>query len=468
MKRVSLTVFLVLAVIIVAGYVALLSQMEAILATSPDGYGFYAKLSGYAKDGVNIASVYITISVLICAAFLFFSELIPIATTAILIPVALSTFWVISVKDAWISFGNTAIMTIVGLFMLGEATFSTGFAQRCARGIIQKAGKSETMLLIVSIAIIGFMSAFLNNSGITAITLPLLISIARQAHLSPSRILLPTAYVASAGGTLSLVGTAPNMVTNALITEMAPGVRTFGFFEFGLYGLPLMICIILMYVLFNKWLIPNKQTTDNFVMEEEEEIPYTPKMWIAGGIYLGVIVCMATGWVPLTSAAMLGAMLCVLTRCMSMDHAIKSVDWATIYIFAGALALSFAMTKSGAAKVLADIILGIVSDPFSILVITVLFTGLITNVMSNTAATAMMVPLVIPLALDLGISPLPFAMGITAIASACFLTPIATPSNTMVLKPGGYSFGDYVKYGWPLQIVAFLLVIFLVPWIWPF
>ncbi len=468
MKRVSLTIFLVLAAIIVAGYLVLVSQMETILATSPDGYGFYAKLSGYAQGGANLPHIYITIAVLFCAAFLFFSELIPIACTAILIPVALSTLGVLSVKDAWINFGNTAIITIVGLFMLGEATFATGFAQRCARGIIQKAGSSETLLLVVAIAIIGFMSAFLNNSGITAITLPMLISIARQAHLSPSRILLPTAYAASAGGTLSLVGTAPNMVTNALILELAPGTRQFGFFEFGLYGLPLMICIILMYILFSKWLIPNKQVADNVVFEEEEEIPYTPKMWVAGGIYLGVIICMATGWVPLTSAAMLGAMLCVLTRCMSMEHAIKAVDWATIYIFAGALALSFAMTKTGAAKVLADIILGVVSDPFSILVITVVFTGLITNVMSNTAATAMMIPLVIPLALDIGVSPLPFAMGITAIASACFLTPIATPSNTMVLKPGGYSFGDYVKYGWPLQLVAFILVLVLVPWIWPF
>ncbi len=418
---------------------------------------------------IDMTKVYITLTILVVAAILFFTELIPIAVTAILIPCTLSAFEVITVKEAWINFGNTSIMTIVGLFMLGEATFATGFAQRSAAWVITRAGKSETLLLSVSIAMIAVMSAFLNNSGVTAITLPLLISIARKAHLSPSRILLPTAYAASVGGTMTLVGTAPNMVANSLITEMAPGTPTFGFFEFGLYGLPLTLVMIVMYAFGQRWLIPHVETDHtNFEEFEEEEIPFTPKMWIAGGIYFGVIISMATGFIPLTSAAMLGAMLCIITRCMTAEAAFKAVDWATIYIFAGALALSAAMNKTGAAAIMAEGILAVVSDPVLILAVTCLITALVTNVMSNTAATAIMVPLVIPVAIDLQMSPLPFVMAICAAASTCFLTPIATPSNTMVLKPGNYKFMDYVKYGWPLQIVAYIMILVLVPMIWPF
>ncbi len=130
--------------------------------------------------------------------------------------------------------------------------------------------------------------------------------------------------------------------------------------------------------------------------------------------------------------------------------------------------MSFAMEKSGAALLLANTITQYVSDPYAILAIACIITGLITNVMSNTATTAIMVPLIIPLALNLGYSPLPFVMGVCASASACFLTPIATPSNTLVLRPGNYTFFDYVKYGWPLQLVALILCMVLVPYVWPF
>ena len=158
-------------------------------------------------QAVNMPHVYIVFGVLFIAAVLFFTEWIPLAVTSILVPCALSTLGVITVKEAWVSFGDTSILTIVGLFMLGEATFATGFAQRVATSIINKAGASETRLLVFSILLIAFMSAFLNNAGVTAITLPMLISIARKAHLSPSRILLPTAYAASFGGCISLVCT---------------------------------------------------------------------------------------------------------------------------------------------------------------------------------------------------------------------------------------------------------------------
>lgn len=423
--------------------------------------------SGAPPPGITMTQIYLTLGILAVAAILFFTEAIPLAVTAILVPCALSTFGIITVREAWVSFGDTSILTIVGLFMLGEATFTTGFAQRSAAWVISKAGASETRLLIVAIAMIGVMSAFLNNAGVTAITLPMLISIARKAHLSPSRILLPTAYAASIGGTITLVGTAPNMVANTLITKMAPGVPNFGFFEFAWYGLPFLIVCIVIYVLFSRWLIPNSRE-DVAEVIDEEEIPFTPKMYVAGGIFFFVIISMATGLIPLTSAAMLGAMCCILTRCMSMEQAFKAVDWTTIYLFAGMLSMSFAMDKTGAAKLLADNIITYVSDPMAILAIACLITSIVTNVMSNTATTAIMVPLVIPLALDLGFSPLPFVMGVCASASACFMTPIATPSNTLVLRPGNYTFFDYVKYGWALQIVAFTMIMLIVPQVWPF
>lgn len=423
--------------------------------------------TGASPPEFNMPHIYLTLGILLVAAVLFFTEALPLAVTSILVPCALSTLGIITVKEAWISFGDTSILTIVGLFMLGEATFATGFAQRSASWVISRAGKGERTLIVVAIAMIGIMSAFLNNAGVTAITLPMILSIARKAHLSPSRILLPTAYAASVGGMISLVGQAPNMVMQSILIKMSPDSVPFGFFEFAWFGIPLLVVTIIAYSLFGRWLIPQarEDVTANVVIED---IPFTPKMYVAGVIFFLVIVCMATGLVPLTSAAMLGAMLCIITRCMSTEQAFKAVDWTTVYLFAGMLSMSFAIAKTGAAKLLADHIIQYISDPMAILAIVCLITGIVTNIMSNTATTAIMVPLVIPLALDLGYSPLPFCMGIVASACACFMTPIATPSNTLVLRPGNYTFFDYVRYGWPMQILSFTLCMVIVPLVWPF
>ncbi len=416
---------------------------------------------------INMPHVYITFGILIVAGVLFFTEWLPLAVTSILVPCALSTFGVITVKEAWISFGDTSILTIVGLFMLGEATFATGFAQRVATSIINKAGKSETRLLVFSILLIAFMSAFLNNAGVTAITLPMIISIARKAHLSPSRILLPTAYAASFGGCISLVGQAPSMVANGILAKMAPEWGQFAFFEFAWYGLPLTIVGAILFMLFPKLLVPPARE-DTAELKDVEVPDGGIRMWIAGGIYFFVIIAMATGLVPLTSAAMLGAMLCIITRCMSLKQAQAGIDWTTVWLFAGMLSMSFAMNKSGAAKLIADFVVSYFQDPYVLFCMLLLITAILTNIMSNTATTAIMVPLVIPIALGLNLSPLPFVMGIAMNAAACFMTPIATPSNTLVMKPGNYSFGDYVRYGLPWQIVAYALSLAIIPTVWPF
>jgi len=420
-----------------------------------------------ASQEVNMTHVYIVFGTLIVAAVFFFTEWLPLAVTSMLVPVVLSTAGVITVKEAWVSFGDTSILTIVGLFMLGEATFCTGFAQRAAEYVISKAGQRESLILILSCLMIAFMSAFLNNAGVTAITLPMIIAIARKAHLSPSRLLLPTAYAASWGGCISLVGQAPSMVANGILAKMAPEYGQFAFFEFAWYGIPLTLISIALLAIFNKWLIPPAR--EDVAELKELEIPEGGvHMWISAGIYFAVIVCMATGLVPLTSAAMLGAMLCIITKCMTLKQAQDSIDWTTVWLFAGMLSMSFAMNKSGAAKLIADFVVSMTNDPYILFCALLVVCAIMTNIMSNTAATAIMVPLVIPIALGAGLSPLPFVMGIAMNAAACFMTPIATPSNTLVLRPGNYTFGDYVRYGLPWQIVAYVLSLVIIPAVWPF
>lgn len=222
----------------------------------------------------------------------------------------------------------------------------------------------------------------------------------------------------------------------------------FGFFEFGLIGIPLLAAGLLYYGLIGHRFLPEGRKYDENV-KEYKGVQRPEKMWISVGIFIFVVAAMATGFMPLTTAAIFGACLVVITRCMSMKEAFLSVDWVTIFLFAGMLSMSAAMSKSGAAAIVAHTVVTQVSDPWMLMLVCCALTALVTNFMSNTATAALMAPLALPIAVGGGVSPLPIMMGIAMSASACFLTPIATPPNTIVLTPGQYSFLDYAKAGWP-------------------
>ena len=113
-------------------------------------------------------------------------------------------------------------------------------------------------------------------------------------------------------------------------------------------------------------------------------------------------------------------------------------------------------------------ILELVSDPYAILAAVCLLSAFLTNLMSNAGSAALLSPLFLMLAVRAGISPLPILMGMAVGISACFMTPIGTPSNTMAFGAGNYTFMHFVKAGWPLQIFAFALSMLIIPFAWPF
>ena len=225
---------------------------------------------------------------------------------------------------------------------------------------------------------------------------------------------------------------------------------------------------MLYYWAFGYRLLPEDKGGEDHSFGSELKERRTAKMPYSMGIFAFVVIMMVTGALPLTTAAVLGACLVVATRCMTMKEAFHCIDWVTIFLFAGMLSMSAAMQKSGAAALVANAVVSNVSGPTMLMFVSCALTMLLTNFMSNTATAALMAPLALPIAVGGGISPLPLMMGICMPASACFLTPIATPPNTIVLTPGRYTFLDYMKAGWPLQIISLALCVFVIPMIWPF
>lgn len=200
-------------------------------------------------------------------------------------------------------------------------------------------------------------------------------------------------------------------------------------------------------------------------------VHYRPtKAPLAVAILAAVILLAATGLLPITLAAICGALAMVLTRCLTPQEAYDSIDWRIIILIAGTLPLGLALENSGAARLLADWLINGIGPwgPWLVLTAIILVTSLLTEVMSHAAAAVLVAPIAYNTALDLGVDPKPFFMAVAVAASSCFMTPISHQSNALVMGPGGYRFLDYTRVGAPLNALVWLLASLLTPLIFPF
>jgi di/tricarboxylate transporter len=195
----------------------------------------------------------------------------------------------------------------------------------------------------------------------------------------------------------------------------------------------------------------------------------TRKAPVSVAILLGVLVVVAAGWLHVSAAMFIGALLMVLTRTLTMDEAYHSIEWKSVFLIAGMLPLGLAMENTGTAQLLADQIVALVGGwgPLAVMMGIYLMTGLLTEVMSNAAATVLAVPIAIDSARLLGANPHAFVMAIVIAASTSFLMPIGHQVNVLVFGPGGYRFADYTKVGVWLNLILFILTALVLPLIWP-
>ena len=189
----------------------------------------------------------ITLCVLAVAAFLFVTELIPLAVTAMAACTALGILGVLPSKQVYAGLSNSTVVLFGGMFVIGAAMFKTGLAQAIGLWVVKKAGTNEIPLMGAIMAVTICLSSVSSNTGTVACLMPVIIGICQAAKIAPSRQLMPLAIAANVGGTITMIGTPPNVIVTGALA--AAGLPTFGFFEFAFIGIPLSI-IILVYTLF--------------------------------------------------------------------------------------------------------------------------------------------------------------------------------------------------------------------------
>ncbi len=544
-------------------------------------------------------------------------------------------------------FSNAAPMTIGAMFVLSAALTRTGGIDWLAERFGVWAGKSLGRVLIVLALIVMPLSAFLNNTPVVVVFLPVLLAFSRKTGLKAGKLLIPLSFLSILGGTITLIGTSTNLLVSGVAKSL--GQPAFGIFEISGLGL-IYAAIGFLYLYFiGHRLLPARDTVSSLLDAEDtrrfcsavevgpesslagerlfhhplfsdrkrtivyevirhgrrvEDVPLDAlvleawdvlwfratskqladitstrgltmmhdkvgaksgepvteevktveaiignqssligrtirqsnirrrygvvvtalhrkgenlsegyqnirlafgdtllmegpvhnlmrlqleddflslnetlvraarksRVFVAAGILAAVVLCSAFGFLPITAAALIGAVAVILTRCVDARDAYKSIEWNILFLIYGMLGIGRAMEKTGAADLLATQLVNLMSGygPVVILASIYLLASILTELVTNNAVAILLTPIVISIAQSLGVDPRPFVVAIMFGASASFLTPIGYQTNTYVYGAGGYKFSDFLRVGIPLNLLLWAAATLLIPLFWPF
>lgn len=416
----------------------------------------------------------ITLLFLLFAIVMFVTEKIPLGLTSMIVCIGLIVTGVLDVKTAFSGFIDSNVILFVAMFIVGGALFETGMANEIS-GLVTRFSRTEKGLIVAIMGIVGIMSGFLSNTGTAAILIPVVVGIASKSGFRRSRLLMPLVFAAAMGGNLSLIGAPGNMIGQSVLQE-ATG-ESFGFFEYAIVGVPILLLGILFYATVGFRLLPNHDVAEEgSAFEEGKDYGKVPgwkkrlSLLILVATLLGMIFEKQIG-IKLSVIGCIGAILLILTGVISEKEALRSIDLKTIFLFGGTLSLASALRDTGAGQMIADTVigaLGVNPSPYVLTFAVFIICCVLTNFMSNTATTALMAPICLSIAQGMGADPKAVLMACVIGGSCAYATPIGMPANTMVLGVGGYKFTDYVKSGLPLMLIATAVSMILLPIAFPF
>lgn len=413
----------------------------------------------------------ITLIFLAFAIVSFVLEKIPLGLTATIVAIGLNLTGVLDNSATFAGYVNSNVILCVGMFVVGQALFETGMANKIG-GLVTRFAKTERMLIVSVMVIVGIMSGFLSNTGTAAVLIPVVCGIADESGYSRSRLLMPLVFAAALGGNLSIIGAPGNLMGVNALQEM--GMET-SFFMYAPVGVPMLLAGIAYFAFIGYRFLPDGTQVGEAVEAQKDysDVPQW-KQFVSLAVLVVVILAMIFEkqiGVKIQISACVGAIILVLTGVISEKEALKSIDLKVVLLFGGSLALAKALETTGAGSLIADAIVGALgSNPNPMILLLVIFVVgcALTNFMSNTATTALMVPIATSLAQSLGADPRSMIIATVIACSCAYATPIGMPANTMVVGLGGYKFNDYVKAGLPLIAVSFVICIVLLPILFPF
>ncbi|OLO42887.1 SLC13 family permease [Alkalihalophilus pseudofirmus] len=218
-----------------------------------------------------------------------------------------------------------------------------------------------------------------------------------------------------------------------------------------------------------------KETQDVVVVGQPQEqasmAAASGKAPIAGAIMLMMLFLMTFEIVPAVTAVIIAAVLMVITGCLrNMDDAYGRINWESVILIAAMLPMATALENTGGVQFLADGLISLLGGygPLAVMAGFYLATMFFSQFISNTATAVLFAPIAVTAAVNMGVSPYPLLLAVSIAASMAFATPVASPTNALVMTAGGYKFSDFVRIGVPLQLILFIVMLFSIPFFFPF
>lgn len=217
----------------------------------------------------------------------------------------------------------------------------------------------------------------------------------------------------------------------------------------------------------NEWIVVGRP------LEEAAKVTLDYKAPVAALIMFAMIAVMVFDFIPVApvTAVMVAGLLMVLTGCFrNVEAAYKTINWESIVLIAAMMPMSMALEKTGVSNWISNALVSSLGSYSPLLLMAGIYftTSFMTMFISNTATAVLMAPIAMNSAMQVGVSPVPFLFAVTLGASLCFASPFSTPPNALVMPAGQYCFSDYVKVGLPLQVILGIVMILLLPLIFPF
>lgn len=398
---------------------------------------------------------------------------VPAAVVAITAAMVCAMLHMIKFAGAFSGLAGSAAVLLMSMMIVGGALFHTGLAARIATAFLKLTGTTETGIMVAVMAVAALLSSVLNNVGVVVTLMPIVLKMCKDANVPISRGLMPLSYGAAVGGIITLIGAASTVTANGLLE--ASGVESVNFLELGFIGVPLTILGIIYMATIGKKLIP--VTPASFegldIYDESKVNNDNTKQIICSIVFAILLICMAKppfGF-PLYFISSLGALVLVLTGCISEKDAYKSIDWPTIVICGAMIAVGNAVSNTGGSKLIANWVvstLGAHPSPYFVTALVLLVVTIMTQFLSNVSTATLMTPIAIAIASGIGVNPKTVGIVVIIAANASFLTPVGAQAFTVIYPIGKYKFLDFFKVGLPLAIINTILAIALVPMIWPF
>lgn len=400
---------------------------------------------------------------------IFIIDKLPMATTAILGCVLMVLLGVCDFSTVFGQFASSTVILTMGVMVLGAAISETGLADAIGAWITNKCKGSEILLIIGTYLASTLLSAFLTNSAVLAMFIPLVMGLSStDPRLNPKNLVMPIVYGCVIGGTSTLVGSTQQLTAQGLLEEA--GQQTFRVFDFSLVGGVLAILGLLYCIFVGRK--RGEKIWGGRKCEDAEFIP-PPNGGTKGGarqiivviVFLFTVVMYITEWIPLPVTSTLSALVCIITGCISQKRAVNAINWNVVGRLAGCLGLSKAVQVSGGTELIAQAferVIGNGSSAFVLFCLFVFIAQLLSEFMLNSTAVVITIPIMLAIAPSLGLNTYSFALGITMATGIGLSCPLSSSTMGMSMVVG-YRFSDYFKYSFYFDLIAYVTIIIMVP-----